>query len=419
MVKLMANDRMHISWDDLQAPAVEEKLKQQEAVAGTQSHYAASEVAVPKQTRRFAWLYNAVVYLSLFGALGGMLGWGFGEVLHYRSNQQAQARDLIREYDEITAAQQKKKDLTKQELDTALKPVLRDGRNNEYFKIYIDPNTDDAEKSRLTEKAVQDDQGRDFVANLIFYGVSGVMIAMLLAAADSVMERNLNGTIVRGSVGAVVGLAGGVLVALLVNRIEQQMMPVQELQTFANRMLTHAICWGLLGLFLAAAPGLILRNGKRLFIGVVGGVIGGLIGGLLFDPVEQWTGNPHLSRLIAIFSIGLLSGLFSGVIENALKAGWLKVESGLIAGKQFVLYRNPTFIGSHPMSHIYLFNDVQIGKRHACVHIVGNGYEIEDLPLGTRTYINNKPVTRARLHNGDEVRVGGTTFKFQEKAKAV
>ena len=143
------------------------------------------------------------------------------------------------------------------------------------------------------------------------------------------------------------------------------------------------------------------------------------LGGLLFDPIEQYAGNPHLSRLIAIMSIGLLTGLFSGIIENAIKAGWFKVESGLIAGKQFVLYRNPTFIGSHPMSHIYLFNDVQIGKRHACVHIIGNGYEIEDLPLGTRTYVNGKPVSRARLHNGDEVRVGKTVFKFQEKAKAV
>jgi len=414
----MSNDRMQISWDDLSTPAIEQKLKEQDAVAGTQTHYESNAVAVPQEARRLGWLYNAIVYLSLFGALGGLLGWGFGEVLHYRSNQQAKAQELIRQYDEIVASQKKKKDVTQAEIDKAVKVVVANGRNNPYFKIYIDPTTDDAKKAELTDIAMQSDQKRDFIANLIFYGISGVMIAMLLASADSLMERNINGTIVRGSIGAVVGLAGGLVVALLVNRIEQQMMPLQELQSFTNRMLTHAICWGLLGFFLAAAPGLILRNGKRLLIGVIGGVIGGVLGGLMFDPVEQWTGNVHISRLVAIVLVGLLTGLFSGIIENAIKTGWLKVEAGLIAGKQFVLYRDPTFIGSHPMSHIYLFNDPLIGKRHACVHIVGNGYEIEDLPLGTRTYVNGKPVTRQRLRNGDELRVGATVFKFQEKTKS-
>lgn len=413
----MSDEKLQINWDDLHAPAVEEKLQQQQAVSATQSHYESTEIKVPPRQRRLAFLYNAVIYLSLFGAIGGLLGWGFGEIFQLRQDARQQAKDLIRQYEEILRSQAKI-NATPEEIERATKPVRRAGQSNPYFAVQFDPTLSEDEKVKKTEALYAQDEGRDFIANLLFYGLSGVTIAVMLAAADSLVERNLNGAIIYGSVGAVVGLAGGAVVALLVNRIQQQMMPTQEVATFTNRLLTHAVTWGILGLFLAAAPGIVLRNGKRILIGMVGGLIGGIIGGLLFAPVEEWTGgNTHISRLVAIVMVGLVAGLASGVIENAVKNGWLKVEAGLIAGKQFVLYRNPTFIGSHPMSHIYLFNDSMVGRRHACIHVMKNGFELENLPLGTPTYVNDRAVTRARLRNGDKIRVGGTIFYFQERNK--
>ena len=412
----MADEKLHINWDDLSAPAVEAKLEQQQAVSGTQSHYESTEIVVPAATRRFAWLYNAVVYLTLFGALGGLLGWGLGEIFQLRRNASEEAKDLIRQYDEIVRAQTKIK-ATPEEMARATRAVKRAGANNAYFQIQADSTLSDEEKTKRTEALYAQDEGREFIANLLFYGLSGVTIAVMLAAADSLIERNVNGSIVYGSVGAVVGLVGGAVVALLVHRIEQQMLPTQEVTTFGQRMLTHAVCWGILGLFLAAAPGVVLRNLKRLLIGMAGGLLGGIIGGLLFTPVEEWSGSPHVSRLVAIVCVGAVAGFASGVIENVIKSGWLKVEAGLIAGKQFVLYRNPTFIGSHPMSHIYLFNDNMVGRRHACIHVLQNGFELENLPLGTPTYVNDRAVMRQRLRMGDKIRVGGTTFYFQERAK--
>jgi hypothetical protein len=297
--------------------------------------------------------------------------------------------------------------------------VRKRGAGNPYFAIYVDKNLTEDQKAAATARQLERDQAKSFVARLLFYGVSGVMIAMLLAMADSVVDRNVNGAIVYGSIGAVLGLAGGLVVALIVNRVQADVGLTEQVQSVPERIATQVICWGALGLFLAAAPGIILRNGKRLLIGMLGGLIGGVIGGLAYVPMQNYSGNEHLSRLIAIVLIGAVAGLACGIIENVVKSGWLKVESGLIAGKQFVLYRNPTFIGAHPMSHIYLFNDPQVGRRHACVHIVGSGYEIEDLPLGTPTYVNGKPVSRQRLRPGDEVQVGRTKFHFQERAKTI
>jgi hypothetical protein len=147
-------------------------------------------------------------------------------------------------------------------------------------------------------------------------------------------------------------------------------------------------------------------------------LVGGLVGGALFDRVAAVTeGNQHLSRLVALLAIGVVAGAATGLIENAAKSGWLKVTAGLIAGKQFILYRNPTFIGSGPECQIYLFRDPEVGRRHAAVHIVPGGFELENLPMGGMTFVNDKPVERARLRSGDKIQIGATSFAFQEKAK--
>jgi pSer/pThr/pTyr-binding forkhead associated (FHA) protein len=121
---------------------------------------------------------------------------------------------------------------------------------------------------------------------------------------------------------------------------------------------------------------------------------------------------------VAILAIGVITGVGTGLIENAAKLGWLKVIEGLIAGKQFILYRNPSFIGSSPQCEIYLFRDNQVLRRHAALHMVPGGYEIED--LGTqRTLVNNRAVRRLRLHSGDRIQIGRTRFAFHEKAQTV
>ena len=180
-----------------------------------------------------------------------------------------------------------------------------------------------------------------------------------------------------------------------------------------------AITWGVLGLFISIAPGLLLRNARRLVVGAFGGLIGGLIGGALYDPIVRQIGEggDHYGRFVAIVTIGIVAGFFTGLLENAVKSGWIKVQEGLIAGKQFVLYRNPTYIGSAPNCHVYLFKDPKVGRRHAAIHVVPGGFEIEDLPLGERTKVNDKVVTRARLKLGDKIQVGATVFEFHEKVK--
>jgi hypothetical protein len=246
------------------------------------------------------------------------------------------------------------------------------------------------------------------------------MIAACLSMAESVVSHNIPGAVLYGSVGAMAGLAGGIVVALFINHFTSLVLRSNFAQSVAadHRLtLARTATWAILGLFLAMGPGIVLRNVKRWIIGVLGGLIGGAVGGLLYDPIAAATHSEALSLLAAVVAIGLLSGIGTGLIENAAKAGWVKVTKGLIAGKQFILYRNPTYIGSAPNCEIYLFKDRRVGKRHAAIHLVPGGFELEDLPLGAPTLINGQAVTRTRLHPNDQIQVGGTTFVFHEKQK--
>src|SRR4051794_10271694 len=99
MLRLLQGSRMStstskltISSEELHTPHVEEKLKQHQLVRGTREHYENVQVAAAAPKRiRFTLLYNTVVYMSLFGALGGLLGWAFGEVMPFGPNPRMEA----------------------------------------------------------------------------------------------------------------------------------------------------------------------------------------------------------------------------------------------------------------------------------------------------------------------------------------
>jgi len=81
----------------------------------------------------------------------------------------------------------------------------------------------------------------------------------------------------------------------------------------------------------------------------------------LFDPIEQLfttaDGSAWPSRMIGFTTIGLLVGMFVGLVELWTRTAWLLMRAGPLAGKQFVIYRNPTVLGSSPKADIYLFKD--------------------------------------------------------------
>ncbi|CAN5368945.1 hypothetical protein BH10PLA1_BH10PLA1_17730 [soil metagenome] len=409
---------LKISGDELSSDKVEAKLQRLDAVARAREQYdkPVVQASLPSKSSKFAFLYNTLVYMALFGAAGGMVGYAFGEIMNFRTDPRIERDNKIHAYEDLKMQRDTGR-LPAIAADGAMKEIARSAKWNDYMKVYFD-NSLSADEKTAAMKEIEDlDTWKVFIGNVLFFGISGMMISTFLSAAESVVSRNARGAILNGSVGAAMGLIGGVVISLFYDQLYRMLVgQFGEAADEQSAILVRSITWGILGLFISIAPGLLMRNFKRLVVGAAGGLIGGLIGGALFDPILQAT-DEHISRLVAIVTIGLAAGLGTGLLENAIKSGWIKVKEGLIAGKQFVLYRNPTYIGSAPNCHVYLFKDPKVGRRHAAIHVVPGGFEIEDLPLGDRTRVNGNIITRSRLKLGDKIQVGSTVFEFHEKAK--
>lgn len=422
----MSDDKIRISWDDISRPHVDERVRQQEMVDRAQQHYAQhgnppntpGGAPAPIRSAAPSLLYNTVFYMALFGFLGGGAAWIAGELIMLAIPSRFEAFldyanqvQLIEEgtsrgeipYPQATAQ--------KQRLDQQY-------AGNPYVEIVNDNSLSEAERELQLEQRQSRDGWRSFIQQTIWFALLGMLLAFSLAIGDHVVARNWIGAVINGAVGIVVGLIGGVIVGMFINQLYQALGGGRGDSLLDPRQIfARALGWAILGMFLSIAPGIVLRNPKRLVIGLAGGFLGGLVGGLLFDPISAVTHNAVVSRCVAILAIGSIAGLGTGLIELAAKTGWLKVAAGLIAGKQFILYKNPTFFGSSPQCEVYLFKDPQVGPQHAAIHAVPGGYDLQDLSSSHGTLVNGRRVSRVRLRTNDLIQIGSTTLQFQEKQR--
>ena len=256
------------------------------------------------------------------------------------------------------------------------------------------------------------------VAAIVFFVCITTTIASSIASSDAVSLRNWSKALKASLFAVLIGIPGVLIGLIAIGLVQQAVLgdwepPGGEL-SFAL-VLWRSSMWVMFGFVIALPPGLLLRSAKRLWIGVLGGAIGGLVGGILFDVVNVATGTASVSRLLGTMALSMGAVVATNLIEGAVKSGWLHVRAGLIAGKQFILYRNPTLIGSSPQCQIYLFKDTQIAPQHAAIHVLPGRFEIESRDAGRPTYVNGQAVSRQRLKSGDQVQIGSTTFEFQEK----
>jgi Inner membrane component of T3SS, cytoplasmic domain len=280
--------------------------------------------------------------------------------------------------------------------------------------------------------AVQGQQGFRWANFLLFPTVAG-SIGMFLGAAEGIMCRNMERALLCASVGLGIGLLGGMAAVFLAGIIffisimlaasttNQQLGGADGPRGLALLiiMMGRASAWAVASIPAGIGQGIALRESKVIVNGLLGGVLGGLVGGILFDPINSVfvgaDGRAWLGRGIGFTIIGLFVGLFVGIVEQWTKSAWLMMKAGPLAGKQFVVFRNPTVLGSSPKADIYLFKDEAIEPRHALIHDRGGRYEIEDMKSADGTYVNGIPVQRQILRAGDQIVLGKTVLEFALK----
>jgi hypothetical protein len=270
---------------------------------------------------------------------------------------------------------------------------------------------------------------------LLLWPIIAGLGALFVGCVEGLAGRNWTRAAIGGVIGLGIGFGGafvlnfvaGILYSVTVLLVMKVGDPPHGQQYFTaddcNKigylvwMVGRAVAWAPMGIAVGLGPAIHMRSKKLAFNGIVGGLLGAFLGGLLFNPLASiFPGDDAwISRGFGFTAIGLGAGVMIGLVENLAKTAWLYVQAGALAGKQFIIYKNPTVLGSSPKCEIYLFKDEAIEPKHAAIHVFGNRHEIEDLDTPAGTFVNGKKVTRQPLKSGDRIYVGETVLDFSER----
>jgi len=262
--------------------------------------------------------------------------------------------------------------------------------------------------------------------NILLLPVIVAVMCIGFAVAESIVERSMRKGAVRVGIAIPLGIVLGFFfnfVANVLYRIGLGIGAAAGMQTNHNPAwwIIRGIAWAVFGVAGGIVYGIIGRSGKKIGYGALGGAIGAALGGMVFDPisfgVERYLHHESgtLSRAVGFTLLGMATGIAMGLVESALKDRWLYVTAGPLAGKQFILYKPVTVMGSAQTSDIYLFKDLEILPAHATLSQKGDRvYVNAEGPVfmaGSRIYSSRM------LENGAILQIGRYSFRYQEKAR--
>ena len=183
-------------------------------------------------------------------------------------------------------------------------------------------------------------------------------------------------------------------------------------------ILGRLVGWTLMGLMLGVGVGLASLSPRNIAKGAAGGWVGGFVGGISFDLVGSLSNTGLLSRFLGLSLIGLMIGLFIGLVQELTKSAWLVSEAGRIKGRQFRLEGTTAMIGRAEENAVGLFGDPGVQARHAVIERRATGYALKNLAVQEGTFVNGQRIETTELHAGDRIRIGNYELSFHERQGA-
>ncbi len=264
------------------------------------------------------------------------------------------------------------------------------------------------------------DGGEHRWGNIWLLPIIVTLMCVGFAVSESIVERSVKKALVRGGMALPLGIVLGFVFNTLANifyNIGLSICYQAGVQSYHNPALwiVRGLAWAVFGAAGGVVYGIIGRSMKKTGYGVLGGAIGAAVGGMVFDPISFVTQGGAASRAVGFCLLGMATGVAMGLVESALKDRWLYVTAGPLAGKQFILYKPQTAMGSSQSCDIYLFKDAEILPQHAILQLKGSRVH---LMANGPAYVAGQPVRGTRvLESGSLIQIGRYTFRYQEKQR--
>jgi FHA domain-containing protein len=238
--------------------------------------------------------------------------------------------------------------------------------------------------------------------------------------AESAVERSARKALLRGLLALPLGVVLGFIFDILANliyNIALGTIAAAGVQSYHNpaAWVARGVAWAVFGAAGGTVYGIVGQSMKKAKYGILGGLVGAGLGGTIFDPIAFAVHRASISRAVGFALFGAATGVAMGWVESALKDRWLYVTSGPLAGKQFILYKTLTSIGSDQSSDIYLFKDPSILGQHAAIGISGSRVQLRANGL---VYVTGSPATNRVLQDGDLLQIGRYAFRYKERHRS-
>ncbi len=269
----------------------------------------------------------------------------------------------------------------------------------------------------ICEPGFVDGEGYNRWGNYWLLPMVTMLMLVCFAISESIVERSIKKAAYRLALVIPLGAVFGFVfshVADLIFAIGLRVAYEAGVRTYKNPSfwIARAIAWACFGLASGLCYGLVGKSSKKAKYGVIGGMLGAFLGGLAFDPISMLVDQGAQSRAFGFAMLGLAAGAAMGFVESALKDRWLYVSAGPLAGKQFILYKQVTTIGSDQGCDIYLFKDTSIAAQHAVIEIRGVQSVLRaQAPL----FVSGIPTQTRVLNSGDIIQIGRYAFRYNER----
>lgn len=272
----------------------------------------------------------------------------------------------------------------------------------------------------IMEPGFVDGKAANHWGNFLMLPSITTLMCFGFAMAESAVERSAQKAVLRGVLSLPLGLILGFFFDLMANVIYNIGLGLcfqAGAQSYHNPAvwIARGVAWMVFGAAGGLVYGIIGQSAKKGYYGVLGGVLGAGLGGILFDPIAMLTKGGASSRAVGFALVGIATGVGMGLVESALKDRWFYVVAGPLAGKQFILYRSLTTIGSRQQSDIYLFKDPAILPEHAVIQITGARVQLR---ANGPVHWAGQTITNRVLQDGDLLQVGRYSFRYKEKQRS-